>query len=158
MPVALDTLDTDGLRLVLQLQAQQHEQLVQRFEQHEERLGGLESIDAVKGWYDTAAAGVYMSCGKEHVQDLHQRGELKVDGWLGRHPRFRRASLDDYMEGRPSWHDLTTAAAYLSRPVEEVRELVAAGRLKPDRLEAGEPHFEQDTLAAFAKPAKGAKR
>jgi Helix-turn-helix domain len=52
-------------------------------------------------WMDSQEAADYLGMGdKQAVYDLRRRGHLVPDGSIGSRPRYRKSSLDHYLEAR----------------------------------------------------------
>jgi hypothetical protein len=53
------------------------------------------------GYVNAEEAGRYLGLSRKRIYDLKVRGLLQPDGYDGRTPLWRRATLDAYVQARP---------------------------------------------------------
>jgi hypothetical protein len=63
-----------------------------------ERLGAR-SISVDDGFLDAEGAARHLSTSRQRIHELTSSRSLRPDGYDGRRPLYRRASLDRYVEG-----------------------------------------------------------
>jgi hypothetical protein len=64
-----------------------------------ERLEARASADA-GGWLNAKGAAEYLSVPRSRIYDLKSMGALEPDGYDGRTPLWRRATLDTYVRSQ----------------------------------------------------------